>query len=667
MAVSSHSRGNIPIPLPPVDPYLRWHAATGFEYLPDDRSKLPLTLRLADGKATESLTEVLRRATGKHVFEFPSNQGEGRYLTLILTLNRMAALLGDAQWAGKVEQILAGQPLHASLNSVDLNGWPTPKPLPPKPVGTSNASNGNAERPKVVIAVIDDGIAFAHHRFWDEGGRTRVRAFWDQDSQYWLSGPYIDYSITQHRSGSVVDEDALYASEGLNNYAKDEHKRVGRRIAHGTHVLDLAAALPLGSTSSERAIIAVQLPRQVTSDPSGTGLAPQIDLALKFINARMAEFADKGGKQPPLVVNISYGMTGGPQDGTHQIEERIDEFIKLREAANHRTEVVIAAGNVRLERGHAKLAINANPSPLLWRLQPDDRSPSALEIWVPANEKIQVQVKGPTDQNFGAWVKEGGEYPTPYSTAPCMIDYKAQPTSSGRRLILIRTLPTAPLEPLTPTPIAPSGVWTIQIQSDGNTGFCVDAYVQRDDTPLGYKRLGRQSYFEDMKYSKLDEVTGGPVAWDHDQRTASETIRVGTLNAIATGPLPFVVGGYRRADETSSRYSSLGASSTSPCPRIATVSDDSTALHGVIAAGTRSGSSSAMNGTSVAAPQLTRWIADEFAADASISSPALRMKLTVAAKPALNVPANVRRQAVGDGLLELPQVTTLKTAGAVRR
>jgi len=128
-----------------------------------------------------------------------------------------------------------------------------------------------------------------------------------------------------------------------------------------------------------------------------------------------------------------------------------------------------------------------------------------------------------------------------------------------------------------------------------------------------------------------------------------------------------VVGGYRRADETSSRYSSLGASSTSPCPRIATVSDDSTALHGVIAAGTRSGSSSAMNGTSVAAPQLTRWIADEFAADASISSPALRMKLTVAAKPALNVPANVRRQAVGDGLLELPQVTTLKTAGAVRR
>lgn len=666
MAIDSRTPGDIS--LGSIDPYLRWHLATGFKYQPDDRKKLPITFKVKDGFAIRSFRDYLRGASGKHIFEFPSNQGGGKYLTVILTVKGFRALIGDPEWKRKFDSFAAGQLLHDSLNSVDLDGWPTRKPDPLSSIGSGSAFQSNAQRPKVVVAVIDDGIAFAHHRFWDENGRTRIRAFWDQDSSYWLHGAYIEYSIAKHGMGSFVDEDALYASEGLNDYSNDQHKRVGRRIAHGTHVLDLAAALPPGSTSSDRPIIAVQLPRQVTSDPSGTGLAPQIDLALKFIDAQMAQFADGSGKQPPLVVNISYGMTGGPQDGTHQIEELIAGFIGARESAKHRTEVVIAAGNVRLERGHARVAIDARTKTLLWRLLPDDRTPSALEIWVPANKKVQVQIKGPTDPNFTAWVQEGGEYPTPYVTAPCMIDYKAA-TSSGRRLILIRTLPTASPEPLGAAPIAAAGLWTVQIKGDGGTGFHVDAYVQRDDTPLGYKRLGRQSHLEDPNdnYSRFDGVSGEPVEWDSGQANPSELVRAGTLNAIATGPLPFVVGGYRRSDEKSSRYSSLGAAPTEPCPNVAAVSDDSPAKHGVIAAGTRSGSSFAMNGTSVAAPQLTRWIADVFAGNPAITHLALKAQLTASAKPALNVPAASRRQAVGDGLLALPQIITLTSAGAIKR
>jgi hypothetical protein len=53
-------------------------------------------------------------------------------------------------------------------------------------------------------------------------------------------------------------------------------------------------------------------------------------------------------------------------------------------------------------------------------------------------------------------------------------------------------------------------------------------------------------------------------------------------------------------------------------PDAAAVADDSAVLHGVLAAGTRTGSVVAMRGTSVAAPQVTRLIS-QLMTDAMIS------------------------------------------------
>jgi hypothetical protein len=44
------------------------------------------------------------------------------------------------------------------------------------------------------------------------------------------------------------------------------------------------------------------------------------------------------------------------------------------------------------------------------------------------------------------------------------------------------------------------------------------------------------------------------------------------------------------------------------------VSEDSAARHGLLAAGTQSNSVVRINGTSVSAPQITRWIANDMAA-----------------------------------------------------
>jgi hypothetical protein len=88
-----------------------------------------------------------------------------------------------------------------------------------------------------------------------------------------------------------------------------------------------------------------------------------------------------------------------------------------------------------------------------------------------------------------------------------------------------------------------------------------------------------------------------------------------TLSGIATGQKTRVIGGYRNSDIYPVFYSSHGTRNLggSPVgPDRLTCCDESDVLPGVHAAGTRSGSVMAMNGTSAAAPQATRWIAREW-------------------------------------------------------
>ena len=71
-----------------------------------------------------------------------------------------------------------------------------------------------------------------------------------------------------------------------------------------------------------------------------------------------------------------------------------------------------------------------------------------------------------------------------------------------------------------------------------------------------------------------------------------------------------VIAGYRGSDKAMANYSSSGGEISA-----AGVSEDSVTCHGILAAGSRSGSTVAMNGTSVAAPQLTRRLAEHLAAN----------------------------------------------------
>jgi hypothetical protein len=187
----------------------------------------------------------------------------------------------------------------------------------------------------------------------------------------------------------------------------------------------------------------------------------------------------------------------------------------------------------------------------------------------------------------------------------------------NRNMIFVAVAPTVTLDPT--RKVAPFGTWEVKVRKKKAGTALIDAWVQRDDTPYGYPRRGRQSRFDDSEtnYPYWDEV-GREVETDGP---ASSIKRDGTLNAIGTGSKSTLVGSFRRIDWKPAKYSASGPAiapsrglPVNDGPDASAVSDDSHAHRGILASGTRSGSTVAMNGTSVAAPQITRWIAEQMAA-----------------------------------------------------
>jgi hypothetical protein len=127
-----------------------------------------------------------------------------------------------------------------------------------------------------------------------------------------------------------------------------------------------------------------------------------------------------------------------------------------------------------------------------------------------------------------------------------------------------------------------------------------------------------------VKYTRFDlEDTAGlapPVAPTNADDTYVR--REGVFNSIATGYETIVVGGLRESDRVVAEYSPNDDYSLRP-QRPGTpaarnvgltyaVTEESRTLHGVRAAGTRSGSTVRLSGTSMAAPQIVRDIVNGF-------------------------------------------------------
>lgn len=496
-----------------------------------------------------------------------------------------------------------------------------------------------------IVASIDDGIGFLNERFtrvdpMAGGLGTRFAGLWLQGrhkasaagSSVFL-GRTLDASEINDLlgKGRRLVEAEEYAALNADLYEADARRTTEFGFTHGTHVLDVAAGadpnLPVGChETSAWPLLAVQLPPEAIADTSGKRFEIFAILALRWILAVAASVS-----AAPLVVNISLGVLAGPKNGRKFFEYRTARDVRLwSDSTGRDVRVVFAYGNslrTRQVARYPELEPNA-PATVEWVIQPDDFTPSFVEIHLPARDhlpELAVGLAAPDGRVIAPLAippgklrllfgSDGAPYAAIYHVpsrplnaagterTPARYDVAVAPTAARDRGELV----------------GPSGAWSITLVNQEAEALDVVLQIQRDDTSPGYPTRGRQSYFDGPDADAFDPATG-----EFGGLSTGPLTRDGTNNALATGRvddaagnlLVLSVGAAARSRGAKvpvpSRYASRGASWSSGPPDLSAISDDGFATAGVLASGTFSGSVVELNGSSVAAPKVTRRLAQE--------------------------------------------------------
>lgn len=493
---------------------------------------------------------------------------------------------------------------------------------------------------KVAIGIIDHAIAFAHERFrtrrgLDQGAvdQSRVQHLWLQHIEEAgamrpggdvlfgrkLETRDINTELANSAAGTgIINDDAVYQATGAVDFQIAMRQATAYRVGHGTHVLDLACGFDANDPAGDnRPILAVQLPEPATLDTSGVTMESYVLQGLRQIML----WADKIEDGLPLIVNFSYGLYAGPKDGSHLLEREMRRLVEHRNRnPKTPTAVVLPAGNTYLARVTAAMALAPGAKDAVdWVVLPDCGTPSFLEIWVDgtAGAPIDIQITPPGGSAAPVAMPAAGSTKVLLdgtraigaiyvdSVAPGV---KGQPP---RCRVTLAINPTKSYDSL--QPIAPSGSWTVTLTNTASSPVKAHLYIQREDTPGGERPPGRQSFFDHANAYGWSSTTanydalggpGSPCPIAHRE----------TLSAIATGTDSIVVGSAfaPRPNHPSdpSPYTASGPAAGRPGPDFSAIADEDWAYPGVMAAGTRSGSVVLLNGTSIAAPQVTRHLAD---------------------------------------------------------
>lgn len=605
------------------DPYLDWTQATGWQGHSavlsaggglNAAAAVPVLIELkvapADLSALGIVTSGLVLVPGLYRNVAPAKAA--RYCTATVLLKDLAALAVHPE----VERFEMALPLAAG--PVDVQ-YPN---LDSAPAGAEG---------EIVIGIIDRGFAFLNtvFRAGSPGSpgqdKTRIAALWDQGRPVPAPQP-VPLVAGWHRPAGVgygrellaADIDKLIGALGPGSnearlyrdldYLVDRnvpnHPPVLERV-HGTHVADTVAGLvtkPSPSASAKPAredkaqlckILAVNIPGLAPDDTTGASSGVFLLDAIRYILHR-------AGPGTRVVINVSIGIHGGPHDGSSMIDEAVTEVLGLRDDMA----VTVAGGNAANERWSTTGALPpGGAAARVLRLMPNDRTDSFLEVWwdassaAPGTMPLTIQVEPPTGLPSTGRLSAGD------ATALChaasglpafSVTHVARSALGRGPMALISIAPTAG-----PRAAALPGRWTIHLRNVGSTEVFFDAWIQRDEPPLGTDDPIQPSFddFEDAR-----EGEGCALS---DLGCSDAVIAVGAAHEVDGQEAGY--SGRKRSGRPSSR----------PGVRadvdLLASADESRQAIGLFASAVQSEQVFRMGGTSVAAPVAARLLIDLWA------------------------------------------------------
>ena len=651
------------------DPYLRYAISTDFgnfqfvdektRFFDEKNFKLFLLVELKEAELVAVFEKEMTNPEFDRDFaaEFGPNVGHTRYATMRC---RKAAVIDSRalhlwrEYVSKVELSLPVKP--TSIEALIKKG-----------ATIDRSQEGKYPPGSLLIGMLDDGCPFAAAHFLNTpasaGPITRVLAIWDQnqgkppvdvydgsgnlcrfgqqpsDFTYGLefrrdfAAPVgsprqmgLDEWIQLHSTPTgIIDEDGCYADA--------KFKSLARRQSHGGHVMDVfAGQIPTSSrlgpsppgdrrdppswkTGTDPAcradLVFVQFSEDCIRDATGVWLKTYVVQGIQYI----LSFADPV-KTKNVVINLSYGPTTGPHDGTAELEAALTALVTEFDGTpgKPKLEIVLAAGNAYLSEGHVFFTRHATHQPdhveWIWRLPPDNSVLCFAEVWMRKNHANGVIV---TLTSPSGLVSKSTTGPIPPPTGVPFPSFTGAyaPLAWGNNTVwLLAVEPTIAASGFVPE----HGDWTIRVDGVG-VNARVHAYVARSDPNMGVRTGARRSHFVDHNWELNHSAAAGCKYRDGEfDKAGSRIHRDGTLNGIATAhdASVHVAGGYIISNGRKSPYSSAGPARHGPRigPDVVLPCDESYALGGIRAGGNRSGVVFRLTGTSAAAPQLARHIAN---------------------------------------------------------
>lgn len=476
-------------------------------------------------------------------------------------------------------------------------------------------------QPEIVIGLIDQGIDPDAAYFDGGDGYSRLKSFWRQDFNYNQSDAgAVPFGAEERRfplEEATIDRlpGVLIGGRG-DRWLPDPTLF---RVSHGAHIAsalvgDLSEPpdISLSAAEDEPAVVAVELSRDVVRDTSGASLDAAVLTGVFHIIERAQLLA--GGLMPFTVINISYGYTAGQRGPSRMVTQALNELIC---EYGDRLRIVLPVGNARQARVFAAFEADETVKTLPLRVQPDDKTPSFIEIWTTerydAAKDLWVSVATP-GRDYSAPVSPGGAAQVLGNDVAIVSGHICP--ASKRGYVRLAMQPTARAADMERGPLAPPGLWRIEVSSV--TKRLVEAWITRDDTIAYYRREGRQSYFDDPDYVRFDRE--GRVLEEDPPGGAALVKRGGLLNAIASDMTDNVAGEFGAEDRLA-----VYSGAPEPCVYWSAISDDSQVHSGVMGASGRDGTRIALNGTSVASARVARHIVEAHRAGTSTKPPKTRV------------------------------------------
>ncbi len=293
----------------------------------------------------------------------------------------------------------------------------------------------------VLIAIIDSGIDYSHPAFRKEDGTTRILALWDQSIP---GNPPKGY-----RSGTEYTEEEINQALQYPKGPQRENIVPSKDISgHGTAVAGVAAGNGAGSEGGQykgiapkSSLLVVKMGKsQEGGFPRTIELMEGVDYAIK----KALEY------KLPVVVNISFGNSYGPHDGTALVERFLDDI------SNYwKTVICVGSGNEGNSAGHTEGVLKeGKEQEIEVGIQKLETSVN-IQVWKEYVDTIEVSVISPSGEIAGPFKSYLGPQRFVIGGTELLIYYGEPGPYSVKQEIYIDFLPVETY--------LDSGIWKIKL------------------------------------------------------------------------------------------------------------------------------------------------------------------------------------------------------------